>query len=83
MASERQAAAIAAADRLVAQLGMGFHPDTRAADYVHVGGERDGQPFFDEEGAAQYERDVDALWEAGCPYEAGMDAMRRAGLPID
>ncbi len=61
---------------LVAILEMGFHPDTRAADYTN----RDGSRTFDPAQCAA----VDAALEGAArylddEYEAGLDCMRARG----
>lgn len=53
----------------VARLGFGFHPDTRGPDY---------RPHLSAQEQAEYERDMDALFElSGDPYAAGIEAMRQ------
>jgi hypothetical protein len=56
----------------VAMLGLGFHPDTRGADY---------SPQFDAATIAEYDADMAVLFEvADDPYECGIMAWADAGL---
>jgi hypothetical protein len=55
----------------VSHFGLGFHPDTRGADYV----DGDGNPSLTE--AARYDAEMERLF--GLCAE-GVAAMRRAGL---
>jgi hypothetical protein len=51
------------------QLGLGFHPDTRGADYV----EADGSPTLTADEAAQYDADMEAVFDRTIdPYEVGL-----------
>jgi hypothetical protein len=56
----------------VARLGLGFHPDTRGADYT---------PNMREDEIAEYDADMTTLFAcAADPYECGLMAMADAGL---
>jgi hypothetical protein len=52
--------------RWVAMFGMGFHPDTRGADYV---------PPLPPEMVAKYDEDMETLFGLGDPYAPGIAAM--------
>lgn len=72
---EKPLRAIAA--KWVAKFGLGFHPDTRGADYVDSA----GACCLTDAEAAEYDADMQTLAEC-CDdqYEFGLDAMRAAGL---
>lgn len=54
------------------RLGLGFHPDTRGAEY---------SPELSPEWIAEYDADMQALFDrAADPYECAMMAMADAGL---
>lgn len=56
----------------VARLGLGFHPDTRGADY---------SPALSADDVQRYDRDMETLMRApGDPYAIGLEAMADAGL---
>ena len=59
------------ADKWIARLGLGFHPDTIAESYT---------PEFPPSWVPEYEADLDFLANADDPYQIGLDAMARAGL---
>jgi len=68
--NDTEATEIAA--RWVARFGLGFHPDTRGADY---------HPPLTVDECRAYDSDMDRLFElGGDPYEYGLRAMRSAGL---
>jgi hypothetical protein len=52
--------------RWVAMCGMGFHPDTRGADY---------SPPLPPEMVAKYDEDMEMLFGLGDPYAFGIAAM--------
>ena len=57
----------------VDRLGLGFHPDTPAADYCN--------PAMPTSEALEYEGDMDRLFDLdGDPYAAAMHAARAAGI---
>ena len=59
-------------DKWAARLGLGFHPDTRGADY---------RPELSAEDCADYDSDMETLFGfGGDPYAFGVEAMERAGL---
>jgi hypothetical protein len=73
----RQAQAIC--NYWVEKFGLGFHPDTRGADYTD---EHDNQFLTDAE-VADYNSDMAALFALPVdPYQEGLEAMARAGLPV-
>lgn len=59
-----------------AHLGLGFHPDTRGADYVDAEGKR----CFDDEQAAALDRDVEAAFGICDPYETSITVWHALGL---
>jgi hypothetical protein len=63
-------------DTVVARLGLGFHPDTRADAYVDAY----GQQSLGLAEIAAYEEGLDLLSARVDVYAAGVDAFRRAGL---
>ncbi len=65
--SRKEAEAIA--DRWVARIGFGFHPDTRGDDYC--------RPRFSKKTVAEYEADMDRLFGLDVdPYEIAVEAMK-------
>lgn len=57
-------------------LGLGFHPDTRGADYVN----RDGSRVFNDAQAAAVDALLDRILAHVDPYDAGVEEMRKQGL---
>jgi hypothetical protein len=59
-------------DKWVAKIGLGFHPDTSAEDYV---------PTLSREEIEEYATDIRYLFAQPCdPYAIAVSAMERAGL---
>jgi hypothetical protein len=68
--SEESAAEIAA--RWIDRFGLGFHPDTRGANYV---------PALSAEDIARYDADMELLFEhAADPYDLSIRAWKEKGL---
>ncbi len=60
------------AEKWARKIGLGFHPDTRGADYV---------PALSAADAAEYDRNIAELFALpGCPYARGLAAFERLGL---
>jgi hypothetical protein len=57
----------------VEQLGLGFHPDTRFAEYV----EEDGSPVFTPEQARQLDELTEKAFNFIDPYDVGMSEFER------
>ena len=78
MTTRSEAEAIAA--KWVERFGLGFHPDTRGTDYVETRGPNKDVRCLTDEEAAEYEREMDALYDApGDVYDYGIFAMSEAG----
>jgi hypothetical protein len=57
----------------VEQLGLGYHPDTRFADYV----EEDGRPAFTPAQALQLDELTEKAFAFIDPYEVGMAEFKK------
>ena len=64
--------------RYVRLLGLGFHPDTRGADYVN----RDGSQTFTDAEAERYENIIGGTALNVDPYEFGMKIWTLMGLLV-
>lgn len=72
----KELAIVAACAAYARELGLVFHPDTRAEDYVKA----DGTPYFTQQQAAEYEAIMNCIGAVADPYEIGLRVWQDMGL---